>query len=196
MLRPGCVGWHDLADLNRPKDLARVSNQGSLSAQSLPRPQTGPQIHFPSHGGSPFIPFVIHAKKGPKKRTNLSSPSAPLPPKVQRRTPPCPQPIPPPAAQKAGDSQSFRASTLRLGGRREILARLFVGWTPQNDATVLRWLPFKEPTKKGGNNSKKTKQKKREPYGCGSKLNNQGTAGSSPCFHPPGLNFGYLCLAT
>lgn len=165
MLRPGCVGWHDLADLNRPKDLARVSNQGSLSAQSLPRPQTGPQIHFPSHGGSPFIPFVIHAK-GPKKRTNLSSPSAPLPPKVQRRTP-CPQPIPPPAAQKAGDSQSFRASTLRLGGRREILSRLLVGWTPQNDATVLRWLPFKEPTKKRGNNSKKTKQKNGSPMAVG-----------------------------
>ena len=30
--------------------------------------------------------------------------------------------------------------------------------------------------------------------GDGSKLNHQGTAGCSPCFHLPGFHLGYLCL--
>ena len=37
--------------------------------------------------------------------------------------------------------------------------------------------------------------KKHSPqYGCGSKLNHQGTAGFSPSFHLPGFHFGYICL--
>ena len=32
------------------------------------------------------------------------------------------------------------------------------------------------------------------PFGYGSKLNHPGTAGFSPCFHFPGLHFGYLFL--
>ena len=32
------------------------------------------------------------------------------------------------------------------------------------------------------------------PFGYGSKLNHQGTAGLSPCFHLPGFHFGYLFL--
>ena len=31
-----------------------------------------------------------------------------------------------------------------------------------------------------------------DPNGYGSKLNNKGTAGFSPCFHLPGFHFGYL----
>ena len=32
------------------------------------------------------------------------------------------------------------------------------------------------------------------PNGYGSKLNHQGTAGFSPCFHLPGFHFGYIFL--
>ena len=32
------------------------------------------------------------------------------------------------------------------------------------------------------------------PFGYGSKLNHQGTAGFSPCFHLPGFHFGYIFL--
>ena len=34
----------------------------------------------------------------------------------------------------------------------------------------------------------------RSRNGYGSKLNHQGTADFSPCFHLPGFHFGYLCL--